>query len=87
MGGGRMGGGGGDIQQMMEHMPAFALTELKPGDALIVASTAGAEPGKVTAITLLAGVEPLLTTPSQARQQMMGGWNLDGGAGAGGGFQ
>lgn len=62
---------------MMERMPTFALTDLKPGDALIVASTAGAEPGKVTAITMLAGVEPMLTAPSQARQQAMGGWNLD----------
>lgn len=76
-GGMRMGGGGGDIQQMLERMPAFSLAELKPGDALIVSSTAGADPGKVTAITMLAGVEPLLTAPSAARQQALGGWNLD----------
>jgi len=59
-------------------MPAVALADLQPGDAIIVASTAGADPTEVTAITLLAGVEPLLqATPAGARQAMLDSWNLD----------
>ena len=77
--GGRMGGGrGGDFSQMVERMPVFSLSELKPGDAIIVASSAGAYPGRVTAITLLAGVEPLLTAPAgHADRQLNGSWNFD----------
>jgi hypothetical protein len=44
---------------MLERMPALNLAELKAGDALIISSTKGAEPDKITAITLLAGVEAL----------------------------
>jgi hypothetical protein len=71
-------GGGGDIQQMLERMPPLTLAELKPGDAVIVASTTGADPSRITAITLLAGVEPLLTAPRQPGDRGPGGnWNFD----------
>lgn len=82
-GGGFGGRGGGppDIQQMIERMPALTLAELKSGDALIVLTTAGTE-GKVTAITMLAGVEPILTAAPRDRGQTLGGaWNLGGDAG------
>ena len=59
-GGGMRAGRGGDMQQMLERMPAIKLEDLKPGDAIIVSSTEGADPGHVTAITLVAGVEPIL---------------------------
>ncbi len=85
MGGGMMGGGGApNPAQMMDRMPAAKLSELKPGDALIIASTAGKQSGQVTAITVMAGVEPILTAPSKNRQAMLGGWNLDMGGGGGG---
>jgi Cu/Ag efflux protein CusF len=78
MGGGMGRGGAFDMQQMLERMPALALAELKAGDALIIASTAGSDSSQVTAITLLAGVEPILTaTPAGNRQVLMGSWNLD----------
>ena len=79
--GGRMGGWvgrGGDFSQMVERMPVFSLSELKPGDAIIVASSVGPDPGRVTAITLLAGVEPLLTAPAgQTNRQLNASWNFD----------
>ncbi len=76
--GGGMGRGGGDMQQMLDRMPVLTLAELKAGDALIIASTAGNDAGQVTAITLLAGVEPILSaTPAGNRQVLMGSWNLD----------
>src|SRR5262249_11318468 len=61
---------GGDFEQMIERMPQMTLAELKAGDALIIASTAGSEPDKMTAITLLAGVEPILTSAPKGRQGM-----------------
>ncbi len=78
-GGGRTGrGGAADFSQMLQRMPALTLADLKPGDAVIVASTSGRDPAEVTAITLLAGVEPLLeATPARDRQAMLDSWNLD----------
>ncbi len=79
--GGRTGGWvghGGDFSQMVERMPVFSLSELKPGDAIIVASSVGPDPGRVTAITLLAGVEALLTAPAgQTNRQLNASWNFD----------
>ena len=77
--GGRMGGRGGDFSQMVERMPAFSLSELKPGDAIIVASSVGPDPNRITAITLLAGVEPLLTGPAGQgnNRQLNASWNFD----------
>jgi len=84
-GGGSWRGRGGDMQQMIQSLPPIKLEDLKPGDALIVSSTEGADPGHVTAITLVAGVEPILTaTGGSQRAAMLGSWNLDMGGGAGG---
>jgi hypothetical protein len=68
-------GGGGDVDQMLERLPALTLSELKPGDAIAASSTAGATPDRVTAIKFVAGVEPFLTQP-----QMPGGARQQGGA-------
>jgi len=74
------GGAGGDIGQMLERLPAVPLGELKTGDALIVSSSRGADPSKITAFTLVAGVEPFLqAAPRSAGQINLGSWNLDGG--------
>ena len=77
--GGPGGTRGGDMQQMLERLPAIKLEDLKPGDAIIVSSTEGADPGQVTAITLIAGVEPILTAApgGSQRARMLGSWNLD----------
>ncbi len=57
--GGPGGGGGPDIQRLIESAPATTLAELKPGEMILISSTAGADPSRVTAITLVAGVEPV----------------------------
>jgi hypothetical protein len=56
-----MGGGGFDVQEMIERLPQVQLAELKPGDVIIVSSTVGSDPARATAITILAGAEPILT--------------------------
>ena len=82
-GGGQGGGvrGGGDIGQMLERLPAMPLSDLKPKDAIMVSTTMGTDPTRVTAIMLLAGVEPILTAAPNATRDIMSGWNLGGGGG------
>jgi hypothetical protein len=73
------GGRGGDMNQMLDNLPAVQIADLKPGDAIMVSTTQGSDPGRVTAIMLLAGVEPLLTASPTATRDIMSGWNLGGG--------
>jgi hypothetical protein len=80
--GGR-GNAGGDVSQMLDRLPAMPISELKPGDAIMMSTTQGTDPGRVTAITLLAGVEPLLTASPTATRDIMSGWNLGGGGDTG----
>jgi len=77
--GGARGGHSGDLQQMLEQIPSLKMEDLKPGDAIIVTSIAGPDPSQVTAIMLVAGVEPILsaTTGSSQRASMLGSWNMD----------
>ena len=73
------GGGGGDPQQMLNRAPAIQLSDLQKGEAVMLVSTEGTS--EMTAITLLAGVEPLLQAP--ASQNLLSNWSMGGGAGAG----
>jgi co-chaperonin GroES (HSP10) len=79
-GGGGMGGRGGgppDIQQILTRMPPASLTDLQKGDVVMIVSTEGDGAGAVNAITLLAGVEPILTAAPNASQAMMlSPWSL-----------
>jgi hypothetical protein len=77
-GGGRNGGGFADPQQMLNRAPAIQLSDLHKGDAVMVVSTEGTT--EVTAITLFAGVEPLLQAP--AAQNLLSNWSMSSGSGA-----
>ncbi|HLL70047.1 MAG TPA: hypothetical protein VK363_01365 [Pyrinomonadaceae bacterium] len=57
-----MGGGGGrfDPQEMLERMPQLTLAELKAGDMIVVSSTQGADPTRLTAIALVAGMDAVI---------------------------
>jgi hypothetical protein len=74
---GRGGARGGDLQQMFDRAPAITRADLKPGDAIVVSSTVGASSEQVTAITLFAGVEPILTRPG-SREMSLGDWSFGG---------
>jgi len=78
---------GGDMMGMaIDRAPAIQLSELKKDDPLILSVSKTKEPNKVVAITILAGVEPILATPANgSRASQLGTWNLDGGAGMMGG--
>lgn len=83
----RAGGGGMNIQAMLEQLPTISLADLKVGDTIIVSSTTGADPSRLTAITLVSGADTLLNLLA-ARQQQAGqpaGANPGAGGGGGGG--
>jgi uncharacterized protein DUF5666 len=69
------GSGGADLAQALEKVPPLPISELNKGDAILISSTAGADPSRVTAISLVAGVEPLLTKASGERINL--DWSLD----------
>lgn len=69
----------GETQQMLSRAPTIQLADLKKGDAVMLVSTEGAT--DVTAITLVAGVEPLLEAPA-ASQNMLNNWSMNSGSSA-----
>ncbi|HEV2446591.1 MAG TPA: hypothetical protein VGS58_11735 [Candidatus Sulfopaludibacter sp.] len=81
--GGFGGGRAGDLQSMIDRTPTIKISDLVAGEAIIVSSTAGGTADQVTAITLLAGVEPILTKPG-TREMSLGDWNMSGGGELGG---
>lgn len=80
--GGRPGGPGGgrmgDPMQMLARLPQIPLSDLQKGDALMIVTTQG-DGTNVSAITLLAGVEPILTAPNA--QSILSPWNISTGGG------
>ncbi|HEU4510372.1 MAG TPA: hypothetical protein VFR78_19210 [Pyrinomonadaceae bacterium] len=48
------------IQDMLDRLPVITAAQLKAGDIIIVSSTKGADPSRLTAITLISGAETLL---------------------------
>jgi Cu/Ag efflux protein CusF len=83
--GGARAGGAPDFQRLLNRLPQATLADLKKGDAVMIVTTQGTDAGGVTAITLLSGVEPILTaSPSASQALFSGSWNL-GTPGGGGG--
>jgi hypothetical protein len=52
---------GGDLNQMLARLPAASLGDLQKGEAVMIVSTQGSAAHPPVAITLLGGVEPILT--------------------------
>jgi co-chaperonin GroES (HSP10) len=65
------GRGGTNLADMLERLPIIAINDLKVGDMIIMSSLQGADPSQLTAISLVTGIEPLLTMMA-ARQQTGG---------------
>ena len=64
---------------MIEHLPAISLSELKPGDAVVISGVATGEDGsRLLATNIIAGVEPILqSAPARQGGQATGGdWGL-----------
>jgi len=59
-GGGQGPRGGRNISDMLENLPLIGAADLKVGDVIVVSSTKGADPSRLTAITLVSGADTLL---------------------------
>jgi hypothetical protein len=64
-GGPGAGGPGGarpgfNINDMLERLPTISIADVKVGDTIIVSSTQGVDPTRLTAISLVAGADTLL---------------------------
>jgi hypothetical protein len=79
-GAGMAGGGRGEMnpQQVLSRAPEIKFSDLKKGEAVMLVATQGTT--DVTAITLIAGVEPLLEAP--ASQDLLSSWSMNNGSGA-----
>src|ERR1700674_2341140 len=83
-GGGQSGNGPPDLQRMLSRLPNSTLADLQKGDAVMIVSTEGTDSGPVTAITLLAGVDPILTaSPNQSASTLLSPWSLNASGGEG----
>jgi len=83
-GGGQGGNGPLDLQRMLSRLPNSTLADLQKGDAVMIVSTEGTDSGSVTAITLLAGVDTILSTsPNQSASTLLSPWSLNASAGEG----
>lgn len=60
---------------MISRMPAAGLSQLQKGDAVMIVATQGSQEKGVTAITLLAGVEPILQA-SPSASTILTPWSL-----------
>ena len=73
------GGGGGaprmDLETVLERAPIIQLATLQKGDAVMIVATQDAS--GVSAVKLLAGVEPLLEAPQA--QDLLSSWSLSSG--------
>lgn len=70
--------GNGDLQQMLSRLPAVPLSDFQKGDAVILVSTEGDAAG-VTAITMVGGVEPILSAAPGSQAMTLSPWTLSGG--------
>jgi hypothetical protein len=81
---------GMDLSQMLSRLPTETISGLKPGEAvMIVATSPSGASQPSSAVTLLTGVEPILTAPSGQGTTLtpwsVGGGEPDGGTGEGAG--
>ena len=72
---GRAGGGHMDFETLLERAPAIQLSDLKKGDAVMIVATE--DVSGLSAVKLLAGVEPLLEAPEA--QDLLSSWSLSNG--------
>ncbi len=71
---------GGDLQQMLNRIPPVTLEDLQKGETVMIVATEPTPDSAARAITLLAGVEPILTAaPSTSAATVLSPWNLGAG--------
>ena len=71
---------GVDLSQMLSRLPTETIAGLKPGDAvMIVATSPSGQSAQSSAVTLLAGVEPILTAAPSGEGMTLTPWSVGSG--------
>ncbi len=85
--GGAPAGGRADMAQMLNRLPPLPLAELAKGEAVMVVATEGSSTTDSSIVSLLSGVEPILTASpnGSGAASMLGSWSLSSGGGEGAG--
>lgn len=65
----KAGSNSSDLQQRIEASQAITVAELKPGDGILVSSSTGSTPSRVTAVLIAAGVDEFLKRQIQQPAQ------------------
>jgi hypothetical protein len=84
MGGNGHGNDNGDVVRLiLSRAPVVQLGDLQKGDAVMFVATQGSDTNPPTAITLLAGVEPILSATAKGSDAttILSPWNLGGNGG------
>ena len=70
--------GAADLQQMLNRLPAVTLADLQKGDAVMLVTMQGSAGSALKAITLLTGVEPILTASpnGEGAAMLLSPWSL-----------
>jgi len=70
--------GAGDLQQMLSRLPAVTLADLQKGDAVMLVTLQGSANSALNAVTLLTGVEPILTASpnGEGAAMLLSPWSL-----------
>jgi hypothetical protein len=77
---GTAGQGRGDFQQLLNRLPATALSDFQKGDAVMIVATGSQQGSQATAISILGGVEPLLQSATRDEaSSILTPWSLSSG--------
>lgn len=70
-----------DLQQILNRTPVVTLADLQKGDAVMIVTTPSTVGSDLTAVTMVAGVEPILTAaPSgSGAASLLSAWNMSAG--------
>jgi hypothetical protein len=75
---GMRGAGNGDLSRLLERIPQIGISELKPGDAVVVSGAMAKDKSQLFASSVIAGVEPIFqSAPPRQGQSLSGDWSLD----------
>jgi hypothetical protein len=71
------GNGPPDLQRVLSRLPSSTLADLQKSDVVMIVASEGAGSESATVITLLAGVEPILTAaPDRSASSLLSPWSL-----------
>jgi len=66
-----------DPTKLLDQQPTITAADLKPNEPLIITGINGSDPSRITAITLIAGVDPILrAAPNRGPDPLGGSWNF-----------